>query len=133
MKRWLFLIAVAMAALLATASSASARDLRCDDTFTGTTVKGDVIVPRGASCILINSTVTRSVEVRRDAYFQATGTTVRRNVVGRNAQTIFVDGASTVRGRLRGRATSQVFLFDSTVRRLKSSPMTAGASSNRVK
>jgi hypothetical protein len=117
-KRLLLLSGMILAGVLATASSAQARSdaAECNGTATGITIKGDLSVPSGGACRLIDSTVRGDVKVRGGAYFQATNTTVRGNVRGKRAQTIFIEGGSTVKGNVKADRTSQVFLFDSTIR-----------------
>jgi hypothetical protein len=115
MKKFLGLVGVAMTAALAIVSPAAAqRDFRCDGTFTGA-VYEDVIVPRGAACKLVDSTVVGDIRAQRGAYLQTTGTAVRGNVTGRGAQTIFVDTASRIFGRVVGNRTIQVYIYNSTV------------------
>jgi hypothetical protein len=111
------LTAVAMIALLSTASTALARgnESKCNGTFTGVTIKSDVEVPRGGGCTLINSTVKGGVEVEKNAYFQATGTSIRGDVAGDAAQTVFIDTGSTVAGDIVTDRTAQVFVFNSTI------------------
>ena len=115
MKRLLLLSGIVLTAMLAIASSAQASDdaAECDGSATGLTIKGDLVVPSGASCQLTNSTVRGDVKVRTGAYFEATGTTVRGDVYAKRAQTVFIDGGSNVRGNIGAERTSQVFLFDS--------------------
>jgi hypothetical protein len=103
--------------VLATASTAQARGdaAECDGTATGITIKGDLSVPSGGACRLVNSPVRGDVKVRGGAYFQATNTTVRGDVRGKRAQTIFIEGGSTVKGDVDAERTSQVFVFASSV------------------
>jgi hypothetical protein len=117
MRRLLGLSAMVLTGMLAAASpgAANARTVVCDDVVTGLTVRGDVTVPAGGSCRLVNSTVRGDVKVRRDGYFQATNTTVRGDVSGKRAQTIFLEGGSAVRGDVEGDRTAQVFVFASRV------------------
>lgn len=117
MKRLLLLSGVILAGMLAIASSAQARDdaaAECNGTATGMTIRGDLIVPAGGSCQLIDSTVRGDVRVRGGAYFQAQDTTVRGDVYAKRAQTVFIEQDSEVRGNIGADRTSQVFLFDST-------------------
>ena len=93
--RVLGLTVAAAAAMLAIASPAAARDLKCDGVFKGKTYD-NVTVPRGAACTLIDSTVRGDVRALKNAYFQATGTAVRGDVEGEQAQTIFIDVGSKV-------------------------------------
>ena len=112
--RFLGLTAAAVAVVLAIASPAAARDLRCDGVFKGKTFD-DVTVPRGAACTLINSKVRGDVKARANAYFQATRTVVRGDVEGNGAQTIFVDTGTKVTGSVESKDSAQFFVFNSTV------------------
>jgi hypothetical protein len=112
--RVLGLTAAAVAALLAVASPAAARDLKCDGVFKGRTYD-DVTVPRGAACTLIDSTVRGDVRALRNAYFQASGTAVRGDVEGEQVQTIFIDARSKVSGSVEAERAIQFFVFNSTV------------------
>jgi hypothetical protein len=87
---------------------------KCNGVFSGLTVRA-VLVPADAACTLTDSTVKGDVRVLDGAYFQATGTKMRRNVRGERAETIFVDTGSSVGGSIRGTRTAQVFVFNSTV------------------
>lgn len=129
------LMAVALIALLSAASTALAdgnenggrgddhrggndrghQEFKCNGTFTGVTIKSDVEVPRDGSCTLIRSTVKGGVEVEKNAYFQATGTSIRDDVVGDGALTVFIDTGSTVGGDVLTDKTAQVYAFDSTI------------------
>lgn len=112
--KFLGLIAV-VAALLAVASPAAARpDFRCNGVYKGKTYD-DVLVPRGGACTLIDSTVDGDVRALRNAYFQATGTAVRGDVEGEEAQTIFIDTGSRVSGSVEAERAAQFFVFNSTV------------------
>jgi hypothetical protein len=90
------------------------RTFKCDGTFSGVTVK-NVVVRRGDSCTLKHSTVKGKVSALKGAYFQATDTSIRRDVRGDRAQTLFVDSATTVGGSVRATRTVQVFVFNATV------------------
>jgi hypothetical protein len=87
---------------------------KCDGVFTGVTVK-HVIVPRNGACTLTGSTVKGKVRALKNAYFQATDTSIRKDVVGERAQTLFVDTDSSVGGGIYARKTIQVFVFNGTV------------------
>jgi hypothetical protein len=117
LKRLLLLSGLALTGAMAIAPGAQARDdaAECNGTATGKTIKGDLTVPAGKSCQLVDSTVRGDVKVRSGGYFQATNTTVRGDVTGKRAQTIFIGGGSTVKGNVEADRTSQVFLFASTV------------------
>jgi hypothetical protein len=108
-------MAVSATALLAVASPASAKsEFRCNGVFKGKTYKS-VVVPQGASCTLIGSTVKRNVRVLRNAYFQSTGTKVRGDIEGKAAQTVFVDTGSRVSGSVESVDTRQFYVFNSTI------------------
>jgi hypothetical protein len=103
-------------ALLAITPAANARrDLRCNRTLSGRTVKGDLVVPAGGVCRLKRVTVRGNVAVGAGGYLQATHTTVRGDAGARRALTLFFDGGSRVDGDVVGDRTGQVFVFASTV------------------
>jgi carbonic anhydrase/acetyltransferase-like protein (isoleucine patch superfamily) len=108
------LIAATVVAVLALASPAAARDLRCNGVFKGKTYD-DVTVPRGAACTLTNATVRGDVRVLRGAYLQTRGTTVRGDVEGSSAQTIFIDSGSNVRGSVEAVKATQFYVYNSTI------------------
>jgi hypothetical protein len=116
-KRLLVLSGLVLAGLLAMTSVAQAHDdaADCDGTATGLTIRGDLNVPSGGSCQLINSTVRGDVKVRGGGYFEASNTTIRGDVKARKSQTVFIEGGSTVRGNVESDRTSQVFLFASYI------------------
>jgi hypothetical protein len=116
-RRLLALSGAVLAGLLAMASATEARGRasECNRTATGATIKGDLTVPSGGVCRLVNSTVRGDVRVRDNAYVQAINTTVRGDIKGRNAKTIFVEGGSIVKGNVETDRTAKVFLFDSAV------------------
>jgi hypothetical protein len=116
-KRLLVLSGLVLTGMLAMTSIAQAHDdaADCDGTANGLTIRGDLNVPSGGSCQLINSTVRGDVKVRGGGYFQASNTTVRGDVKAKRSQTVFIEGGSTVRGNVETNRTSQVFLFASTV------------------
>jgi hypothetical protein len=89
------LLAVAVAALLAIASPAAARDAKCDGVLKNKTYD-DVTVQRGDACTLTNSTVRGDVE-------------------GNKSQTIFIDTGSRVSGSVEGEVVSQFFVYNSTI------------------
>jgi hypothetical protein len=112
--KFLGLVAVCVTALLAIASPASARaEFRCNGVFKGKAY-GDVVVPRGAACTLIDSTVAGDVIALKNSYFQATHTAVRGDVEGKEAQTIYVDAGSRA-ASIEAVRTVQFFVFNSTV------------------
>jgi hypothetical protein len=115
MKKFLGLVGVAMTAALAIASPAAAqRAFRCDGTFTGA-VYEHVVVPRDAACKLVDSTVVGDIRAHKHAYLQTTATAVGGDVIGRGAQTIFVDTGSRIFGRIDGDRTIQVYVYNSVV------------------
>ena len=76
MRKVVVLPVVALVAVLALASPAAAHNkFRCESTVTGVTVD-NVVVPRDASCILVDSTVNGNVSVGKNAFFQATNTAI---------------------------------------------------------
>jgi hypothetical protein len=91
------------------------RAVQCNGTFTGVTIRSDVVVPPNKSCTLINSTVKGGVEVQKNAFFQASNTTITEDVEGDQALTVFINQGSRVGGNVVTNRTAQVFVFDSTV------------------
>src|SRR6185503_4894144 len=75
----------------------------------------EVVVPRGASCTLVDSTVTGGVTALRNAYFQASNSVVRGDIEGEEVQTIFIEGGSRVYGSVESVRAAQFFVFNSTV------------------
>jgi carbonic anhydrase/acetyltransferase-like protein (isoleucine patch superfamily) len=113
--KFLGLLAVCATVLSALASPAAARpDFRCDGSFKGKTYD-EVIVPRGATCTLVDARVTGDVRVQRDAYLQVTGTKVRGDIEGNASQTIFVDSGSRISGSVEAVKARQFFVYNSTV------------------
>jgi hypothetical protein len=103
---------------LAIAPAAQAHDndaAECNGTATGLKINGDLTIPAGGACNLIDSTVRGDVKVRSDGYFEASNTTIRGDLKSRRAQTIYVWGGSTVKGNVVGDKTAQVFVFGSTI------------------
>jgi hypothetical protein len=112
--KFLGLVAVCVTALLAIASPASARaEFRCDGVFKGKAYR-DVVVPRGAACALVDSTVAGDVRALKNSYFQATNTAVRGDIEGDEAQTIFIEAGSRA-ASIEAVRTAQFFVFNSTV------------------
>jgi hypothetical protein len=115
-RRLLTLSCLSLAGLMTIASAAEARGaVRCSKTMTGRTVRGDLTVPAGGACRLIDSTVRGDVKVRAGGFLQATHTIVRGSARGRRAQTLFFENRSKVTGNVVGDRTSQVFVFETTV------------------
>jgi hypothetical protein len=109
------LLAVLVTVMLGTAALAEARpDFRCNGVFKGKTYD-EVVVPRGGSCTLVDSTVTGGVRALRDSYFQATNSIVRGDVEGSQVQTIFIEAGSRVYGSVEADRAAQFFVFNSTV------------------
>jgi hypothetical protein len=116
MRGLLVLSGMVLTGMLAAASPAAAdRALACQDEMTAVTVRGDLTVPAGGACHLVDSTVRGDVKVRKGGFFQATNTAVRGDVRGKRARTIFVEGGSAVRGDVEGDRTAQVFVFASRI------------------
>jgi hypothetical protein len=108
---WLVLLSSAVAPATAKKQGAP---FKCDGVFTGVTIK-HVVVPRDGACTLTHSTVKGKVRVLKNAYFQATDTSIRKKVVAKRAQTLFIDTDSRVGGGIQASKTIQVFVFNSTV------------------
>jgi hypothetical protein len=112
--KFLGLVAVCVTALFAIASPASARaEFRCNGVFKGKAY-GDVVVPRGAACALVDSTVAGDVRALKNSYFQATNTAVRGDIEGKEAQTIFIEAGSRA-ASIEAVNAVQFFVFNSTV------------------
>jgi hypothetical protein len=79
------------------------------------TIKSNLVVPQNGSCTLTRSSVKGRVAVLKNAYFQATGTSIRGGVTANRAQTVFIDTGSTLGGKLDTDRTAQVFAFNSTI------------------
>jgi hypothetical protein len=112
--KFLGLLAVCVAALLAMASSAMARDLRCNGVVEGKTYE-DVVVPSGAACTLVGTTVKGNVRVLRNAYLQTVGAVVHGDVEGSSSQTVFIDSGSRIRGSVESVGARQFFVYNSSV------------------
>ena len=90
---------------------------RCNNqTLTGTTIHGNVVVPPGAFCDLVGSSITGSVEIQRSGGLSLdAASSVDRNVlVGRDAQVVLFNG-STVGGSIWCSKCSAADLHSSTV------------------
>jgi hypothetical protein len=100
--RWLSIVAAAnlvAVGLVAAPAQASGVSL-CSGTAEGFIIAGDLAVPAGASCTLVNSTVRGNVVVRDEANLSLDGSTVRGNLTVRTGG--FVDAlGSTIRGTTR--------------------------------
>ncbi len=115
MRKVVVLPVVALVAVLALASPAAAHNkFRCESTLTGVTVD-NVVVPRDASCILVDSTVNGNVSVGKNAFFQATNTAIGGKVRADRALGVFIDSDSSVGRSVRTDDTPQVFIFNATV------------------
>jgi hypothetical protein len=138
MRKLLAVLAVALIAILSVAASAASahddswrggdnshgygdgwghhdRAAKCNGVFTGATFRSDIMVPRNGSCTIIDSSVKGDVEVEKGAYFQSTGSSIREDVEGNDALSVFIDGGSTIGGDIVMDRTDQVFVFDSTI------------------
>jgi len=58
--------------------------MRCSDTITGTTVRANITVPAGQSCVLEEATVNGNVTVARSGSLAVLSSTVNGNVVGQD-------------------------------------------------
>ena len=113
--KFLGLAVVCVTALLAMASPAAARpDFRCNGVFKGKTYD-EVIVPRGAACTLVDSTVRGNVRALRNSYLQTVATAVRGDIEGTESQTIFIDTGSKVSGSVESVGARQFFVFNSAI------------------
>src|SRR5688500_17869195 len=82
------------------APAAAAKDVQCEGVLMGVTVR-NVTVSSGGTCILRDAKVTGRVTALGASYFQAIHTEIAGDVAGTGAQTVFVEGGSTVRGGIR--------------------------------
>jgi hypothetical protein len=105
-----------LALVAGTASAVAPQDIQCSGQLTGVTIR-NVTVASGGSCTLRDSVVTGSVSAGAASYFKATHTRVTGDVVGTDAQTLFVDDGSTVQGSVRASRVAQVFVFSTRVRK----------------
>jgi hypothetical protein len=115
MRKLFVLAGVATLALLALSSSAAAHSTSCNGTLTGQTISGDLVVPDGGVCTIVNSNVGDDVWIGKDAYFQATGSNIADHVEGNRSQTLFIDTGTTVGGDVEANRTAQVFVYNSTI------------------
>ena len=83
---------LALAAGLTAGLSAPAHadDRRCTGTIRGASVDGDVVVPRGASCVLVGTRVDGSVKVYGNARLVAKGVRVNGNIQADNHRRVEV-------------------------------------------
>jgi hypothetical protein len=96
--RWLSIVAVANLAAVGFAagpSQAQAVSL-CSGTAENFTIAGDLAVPAGESCSLINSTVTGNVVVRADANLSLDASTIRGSLTVRANGFASATGSSVV-------------------------------------
>jgi hypothetical protein len=110
------MLVLALALAAGTASAVTAQDIQCSGELTGVTVR-NVTVASGGSCTLRNSEVTGSVSAAAASYFRAAHTQVTGDVVGTDAQTLFLDEGSKVQGNVRAGRVAQVFVFSTRVRK----------------
>ena len=90
----------------------------CNDpnTQTGVTFTDDVVVPENGTCILSGGSIGGDVKVGKNAYFQATGTSITGDVEGKKALTLFIDTGTTVGGGVDSSGSFQVFVFGATLK-----------------
>jgi hypothetical protein len=115
MRKLLVLVGAAALALLVLSPSASAKSTSCNGTLTGQTISGDLVVPDGGACTIVNSTVGDDVWVGEDAFFQSTGSEIGDHVEGNRSLTVFIDTGSSVGGDVEANRTAQVFVYNSTI------------------
>jgi hypothetical protein len=116
MQKLLLGLGVALVAMTAMASPASAATFQCNETVTGGTFD-NVNVPRDGVCTLIDSTVAGNVYVNSNAYFEAGNTDIAGKVRAKKALTLFIDTDSTVGRYVETDDTVQVFIFNAQVAR----------------
>lgn len=85
--------------LLATAAPAQADDRVCRGSIDAVTVDDNVVVPRGATCVLTGTVVKGNVEVKKGGVLRARGVTVDGNIQAEDARRVIVrahDGTRSV-------------------------------------
>jgi len=120
MRKLFVMVVLALTALLAMSSTAAAHrsnGTTCNSTtpLTGQSISGDLVVPDGGVCTIINTTVGDDVRVGDGAFFQATGSTIADDVEANNALTLFIDTGTSVGDRVEANRTDQVFVFNATI------------------
>jgi hypothetical protein len=108
-------VALASSAVAPAAAKKQGAPFKCDGVFRGVTIKRVVVVPRDGACALTRSTVKGEVRVMKNAYFQATDSSLRKDVVAKRAQTLFIDADSRIGGDIQASQTIQVFVYNSAV------------------
>jgi hypothetical protein len=121
MRRTSLIAALALAAGLGGAATASAEERTCRGTLGAVTVD-NLRVPQGASCTLNGTHVQGTVKVERDATLRASAIRVIGNVQAENHRHVTLNGGSTVGGSVqlkqggsatidRNRVTGDIQLF----------------------
>jgi hypothetical protein len=95
-KRLRLLLAVSLLGTLLTVPSAAAGDTQCIGTLTGTF--DNVVVPAGAQCRLVNSTVHGNVLALPDSHIAISNSRIAGNVQGDKADLVQVVNGSNVGG-----------------------------------
>jgi hypothetical protein len=115
--RWLSIVAIAnlLAVGVAAAPSQAWSASLCNGTAEGIRISGDLVVPTGASCSLIDSTVTGDVLVGTDASLSLDASTVRGDLTVRTGGFVAAIG-SGVRGRTTLREAFGASVEDSELR-----------------
>ena len=72
------------------ATPAQADDRRCTGTIRAVSIDGDVVVPRGATCVLIGTRVDGNVKIYRNAKLVAKGVRVGGNIQAENHRNVQV-------------------------------------------
>ena len=95
---------IAVAVLVGSAWAAHAADTSCTGTLNGS-IKGNIVVPNGASCTLSDATVAGSVQVQQSANLTVDATqqptTIGGNVVATNCAFALLEGGVTVGGNVQ--------------------------------
>jgi hypothetical protein len=86
----------------------------CTGTLTHQTTAG-ITVPIGAVCRVSASTVNGSVNVQRDAYFEAWDTKISGTVNATGALTVFLHDGTSVKAGVQVEGTAQLFLYKTSV------------------
>jgi hypothetical protein len=109
------LLLVLVAGPASAAAPDAAVDVQCTGDLVHVTVR-NITVPSDATCAVRDSEVTGNVSTSAGSYFQSIRTRIAGDVAGTGAQTLFIDGGSSVLGGVRASRVAQFYLFASRVR-----------------
>jgi len=102
-----------LCAFASIALAAGTTAFSCNGTFSGGHYQG-VVVPAGGTCTLSGATVSKSVQVAQNGYFEADSSKISGSVWGKQAQTVFINGGS-VGGNISANRGAQLFAYNATV------------------